>query len=192
MKNPHWLYFLLLFTGIFFIVRKVRADEVEVKQGVVNESNKANNGSVDSVQKGKFGQWKVMVANDVDGGRVCYIYSKPIDFSGNHKEDRDARMVISIFNRSIKEVSISSGGVYRMNSKISVSIDGSQVSFVAESANVAWVEKYGSDDVVIGKLLKGFKVLVFSEFNTGTYAVDTYSLEGMRDAYNSMVNLCSK
>ncbi len=191
MKNPHWLYFLLLFTGIFFIVKKVRADE-EVKQSVVNDSNISTSSSFGSMLKGKFGQWKVMVANDVDAGKVCYIYSKPIDFAGNHKDDRDARMVVSIFNKSFKEVSISSGGVYRMNSKISVSIDGSQVSFIAENPNVAWVEKYGSDDMVISKLLKGFKVLVFSEFNTGTYAVDTYSLEGMRDAYNSMVNLCAK
>ena len=71
-----------------------------------------------------------------------------------------------------------------------MSINGIQFRFIAEQDTVAWPETHGGDIQIINTMLQNFNVTVFSESSFGTYAVDTYSLEGFKMAYKKMLELC--
>ena len=140
---------------------------------------------------GEFDKWKVFTIEQ-DGKKVCYTTSTPIEEKGNHTGDRDAYVMVSFFGANKQEISVSSGYQYRGGSIVSVSIDGYQERFIAESDTIAWPEKVGSDKSVIDKLKSGFKLLTFSESSVGTYSVDTYSLSGFKKAYQKAKSLCEK
>ena len=99
--------------------------------------------------------------------------------------------MVTFFGSVKQEISIASGYFYRPNSIVSVSIDGHQERFIAESDTIAWPIRVGSDKQIIQKMLGGFKVLVFSESSASTYSVDTYSLSGFKKAYAKIKELCS-
>ena len=155
-------------------------------------SNKDGKAGVDPslpALQAEYDKWKVFTIEQ-DGKRICYTTSTPIEEKGNHQSDRDAYLMVSIFGANKQEVSVSAGYSYRGGSIVSVSIDNAQERFIAESDTIAWVEKVGSDKQVIEKMKGGFKVLVFSESNVGTYSVDTYSLSGFKKALQKAQALC--
>ena len=140
--------------------------------------------------EGNFGKWNVFTIYK-DNRKVCYLVSSPIDLSGNHKDNRNPYIMVSLFNKTLKqEISITAGYIYRANSIVSVSIDGKQERFVAESETLAWTERVGSDKRIINEMLNGFKIFVFAESYANTYSVDTYSLSGFKQAYQKAISLC--
>ena len=155
-------------------------------------SSKKTSASVDpSIPSlaGEFDKWKVFTIEQ-DGKKICYTTSTPIEEKGNHTGDRDAYVMVSFFGANKQEISVNAGYNYRSGSIVSVSIDGYQERFIAESDMIAWPEKVGSDKQVIDKMKGGFKLLTFSESSVGTYSVDTYSLSGFKKAYNKAQALC--
>ena len=137
----------------------------------------------------EYDKWKVFTIEQ-DGKKVCYTTSTPVEEKGNHQSDRDAYIMVSIFGANKQEVSVSAGYNYRGGSIVSVSIDGMQERFIAESDTIAWVEKVGNDKQVIDRMKSGFKLLTFAESNIGTYSVDTYSLSGFKKALQKAQSLC--
>lgn len=135
---------------------------------------------------GKWSLYTIMQNNK----KVCYVVSKPTESSGNHSDSRAPYLMVSVFPGNRIEVSTSAGYQYKPNSIVSVSIDGTQFRFLAEQENLAWPEKYGSDQEVLTQILKGFKILIFSESYAGTYAVDGYSLEGFKQMHEEMRKTC--
>ena len=154
-----------------------------------NIGNAVNDATLPSLEA-IYGEWKVFTIEQ-DGQMVCYATSTPKDLSGNHRDDRDPYVMVSIFGKVRQEISIASGYFYRPNSIVSVSIDGIQERFIAESDTLAWPEKHGTDKRIIKEMLSGFKLLVFAESSASTYSVDTYSLSGFKKAYNKIIELCS-
>ena len=148
-----------------------------------------NNATLPSLEA-VYGEWKVFTVEQ-DGRNVCYTTSSPKDLSGNHRDDREPYIMVTFFGSVKQEISIASGYFYRPNSIVSVSIDGHQERFIAESDTIAWPIRVGSDKQIIQKMLGGFKVLVFSESSASTYSVDTYSLSGFKKAYAKIKELCS-
>ncbi len=151
---------------------------------------KADNATTPSLE-GSYGEWKVFTIMQ-NNQNVCYAVSTPKSLSGNHRDDREPYIMVSFFGKVKQEVSISAGYIYRPNSVIAISIDGTQERFIAEDSLLAWPERNGSDKQIINEMLNGFKLLVFSESNASTYSVDTYSLSGFKEAYSKIKELCTK
>ena len=137
-----------------------------------------------------YGDWKVFTVEQ-NGLNICYTATTPKDMSGNYRDDREPYIMVAFFGKVKQEISISAGYFYRPNSIVSVSIDGIQERFIAESDLLAWPEKHGSDKKIIKEMLNGKKFLVFSESSDMKYAVDGYSLNGFKDAYLKIRELCS-
>lgn len=154
-----------------------------------NIAKSINDATLPSLEA-EYGEWKVFTIEQ-DNRLVCYATTTPQDMSGNHKDDREPYIMVTFFGSIRQEVSIATGYFYRPHSIVSVSIDGKQERFIAESDTIAWVEKNGTDKKVIQEMLGGFKFLVFAESNAMTYSVDTYSLSGFKKAYNKIKELCS-
>ena len=136
-----------------------------------------------------YGVWKVFTIEQ-NGQKICYTTSTPVSMQGNHNDDRDAYIMVSLFGNVKKEISIVTGYHYKTNSIVNISIDGQQERFIAENETIAWPEKIGSDKHIINKMLNGFKILVFAESRNFTYSVDTYSLSGFKKSYNKILELC--
>ena len=136
-----------------------------------------------------YGVWKVFTVEQSDK-KVCYVSSNPVETNGNHHNHRDPYVMVAFFGNGKQEVSISAGYTYKMKSVVAVSIDGQQERFIAENENIAWAEKIGSDKQIIQKMLQAGKLMVFSESNIGTYAVDVYSLANFKEALVRAASLC--
>ena len=141
--------------------------------------------------EGEFGKWKVFTIEQ-NNKKICYTTSSPVDISGNHKDNRNPYVMVSLFGNNKVEISISSGYIYKPHSIVSVSIDGKQERFIAENETIAWPEKNGYDKNIIQSMIGGFNFLVFSESYANTYSVDTYSLSGFKQAYKKIIELCKK
>ena len=136
-----------------------------------------------------YGVWKVFTVDQSDK-KVCYVSSNLVETNGNHHGLRDPYVMVAFFEHGKQEVSISAGYPYKMKSIVAVSIDGQQERFIAESENIAWLEKIGSDKQIIQRMLQAGKFMVFSESNMGTYAVDVYSLTNFKEALARAASLC--
>jgi invasion protein IalB len=136
-----------------------------------------------------YGVWKVFTVDQSDK-KVCYVSSNPVETNGNHHNHRDPYLMVAFFGNGKQEVSISAGYPYKMKSVVAASIDGQQERFIAENENIAWAEKIGSDKQIIKKMLQAGKLMVFSESNIGTYAVDVYSLPNFKEALARAATLC--
>jgi hypothetical protein len=140
----------------------------------------------------KFKKWKVFYIYEDESSKVCYMFSTPSDSTGNHSDSRNPYIMVSIFaNNQKKEISISSGYRFKGKSIVSVGLDNSNVKFIAESDYIAWPLERDSDELIINKMLKSFKINIFSESMYGTYSVDTYSLEGFKNALDRLNVLCN-
>ena len=141
--------------------------------------------------EGVYNYWNVFTITQ-NNGKICYLVSSPIGSTGNYTDIRKPYIMVSLFGYNKVEVSINAGFLYKLNSIVSVSIDGKQERFIAETDTLAWVEKVGKDKEIVKNLISGNKLLVFYQSYDMTYAVDTYSLIGFSKAYGLARKLCEK
>ena len=141
--------------------------------------------------EGTYNYWNVFTITQ-NNGKICYLVSSPIGSTGNYTDIRKPYIMVSLFGYNKVEVSINAGFLYKLNSIVSVSIDGKQERFIAETDTLAWVEKFGTDKKIVKNLISGNKLLVFYQSYDRTYAVDTYSLIGFSKAYNLAKQLCNR
>ncbi len=139
--------------------------------------------------EGAYNNWNVftIVQNE---GKICYLVSTPIKSIGNYEEERKPYIMVSLFGFNKLEISINAGVFYKLNSIVSVSIDGKQERFIAETDNFAYTEKINKDKQISNLFIKGKILLIFYQAYDGTYAVDTYSLSGYTKAYLLATKLC--
>jgi len=138
--------------------------------------------------EGKIGGWYLLKKN-IHKRKVCYIVNYAASKVGTHTEKRKSYLMVSYISSQRREVSIVTGYNYRGNSIASVSIDGEQFSFVADKLHAR--PRAPQDNLkIISKMLDSSRLMMKAESYIGTYSIDTYKIDGFRDAYISMVRLC--
>lgn len=169
------------FTGIFFVLLFIFY--------LNNKNSLATDNSIPSLKK-TYNSWNVLTITQNDG-KICYLVASPIESIGNYMDFRKPYIMVSLFGYNKIEISISAGFLYKLNSVVSVSIDGKQERFIAETEHLAWPEKVNYDKTIVNYLINGRRLLVFYQSYDRTYAVDTYSLTGFSKAYNLAKKLCN-
>ena len=79
--------------------------------------------------EGTYNYWNVFTIIQ-NNGKVCYLVSSPIGSTGNYTDIRKPYIMVSLFGYNKVEVSINAGFLYKLNSIVSVSIDGKQERFI--------------------------------------------------------------
>ncbi len=152
-------------------------------------SNMSMASTVDKV----YHDWVVFKSEIDINGMKCFIGSFPIDSVGNHSDQREAYLLLTIFrDRKVEEISVNSGYEYKLNSKIYVSVNDNQHKLFTNE-DTAWALTAMDDRLIISQMLDsqdGSLVKVRGESSKGTYSVDTYSLSGIRSAYEEIKRNC--
>ncbi len=155
-----------------------------VQQNSITKNNKEAP-SLEGVIKG----WNIMKVYRA-GRKICYLVTYPYDSVGNHKEARDAYLIVAHMSNMRQELSIHAGYEYRKGGPVNISIDGDQFVLIGEGYSAK--PKNIEDEIkIINKVLNAeYRILVRSDSSIGTYAVDTYLLDGFHQAYIEMIKIC--
>jgi len=138
--------------------------------------------------KATIKNWKILVGN-LDGRKICYAFSKPFAKVGNHKEARDAYLMVIYWNKKRQDINISMGFNFKMGSIAQISVDGRQ--FTANTKdNIATPGRQNLDSEIVKSMIYAKKVLIKGDSKIGTYAVDAYSCEEFQDVYAKLIELC--
>ncbi len=134
------------------------------------------------------GKWSVFTIHK-NGQKLCYSVSAPIKKSGNYTRRDDPYAMITRRDKTIDEVSVSSGYGYKPGSDVTLTIDKKAYLFFTKD-ELAWVKNVAEDKTIVAAMKKGSKMRVKGTSKKGTYSNDTYSLKGATAAYKKMVSLC--
>ncbi|WP_146820218.1 hypothetical protein [Candidatus Deianiraea vastatrix] len=138
--------------------------------------------------KATMKNWKVLVGN-VDGRKICYAFSKPFAKVGNHKDSRDAYLMVIYFNKKRQDVNISMGFSFKTGSIVQISVDGKQFSANTKES-IAIPNHQGIDSEIVKSMIYAKRVLVKGDSRIGTYGVDAYSCDNFQDVYAKLIELC--
>lgn len=138
-----------------------------------------------------FYDWSVYeFFNEESEEKECYIVSHPKKFTSSYANRQKPYIMITRFENSrTEEASIYSGYEYKLNSEISVLVDGYYQKLFAKT-DIAWAKTKEDDVQLIQKMLLSSKIFVRSDASIGGYAVDEYSAKGITKAYSRMREVC--
>lgn len=136
------------------------------------------------------GKWAVYTMTQ-GGKKVCYIASAPIREGGNWNNRGERYLLVTHRNKSVDEVSVSSGYPYKIKSEVELVIDGSKKYKMFTQGELAWAYDQKTDEKIINDMKKGANLTAKGYSRLGTYSIDTYSLMGITAAYNRMKQLCN-
>jgi hypothetical protein len=137
--------------------------------------------------KEKIGRWSILTST-IDGKKACYAISKPFAKVGNHKEVREAYLMVIYWNRKKQDINISLGFTIKASTKPTISVDGKQ--FTAHTNGSIAIPAEGVDADMIKNMLYANKLLIKAESRVFTYVVDAYNLEDFKTIYGKLVELC--
>ncbi len=138
--------------------------------------------------KTTINNWKLLIGN-INERKVCYAVSKPFAKVGNHKDMRDAYLMVIYWNKLRQSINISMGFTFKPGSKAKISVDGRQ--FAANTKdNIATPGRENIDSEIVKSMLYSKKVMVKGDSKIGTYAVDAYVTDDFQDVYAKLVELC--
>jgi uncharacterized Fe-S cluster-containing radical SAM superfamily protein len=122
-------------------------------------------------------------------GTSCYIASAPKKSGGTFKKRGQPYLLIVSKGASADEVNASSGYPYAAKSEVVAVIGGRQFKLFTQGA-VAWAYDAAQDVQLVNAMKQGNNVVVRGKSVRGTTSEDTYSLNGVSDAYARMKALC--
>jgi invasion protein IalB len=143
--------------------------------------------------QGSFVDWNVWEL-DEGGQKICYIVSEPTKQDGNYT--RRGKAAVLVTRRPTPavtdEVSVQPGYTYLEGSSVGVDVVGqSQFTLFTRGAH-AWTKNETEDQALIRAMKAGSKMVIQGESSKNTNSLDEYSLIGFTDAYNAMVEACSR
>jgi len=132
--------------------------------------------------KHEHGKWSFKKVN----GTACSIFQIPVSEKGDYS--KRGTVLFYVFKEDSTEyVRIDAGYPYDPNKYVKVSIDGNNYQFFGENDS-AWSMK--DDRLIIDAMKAGKALTVVGYSQRGTETMDTYTLIGFTDAYNSMQKDC--
>jgi hypothetical protein len=130
----------------------------------------------------EHGKWSFKKVN----GTACSIFQIPVSEKGDYS--KRGTVLFYVFKEDSTEyVRIDAGYPYDPNKYVKVSIDGNNYQFFGENDS-AWSMK--DDRLIIDAMKAGKALTVVGYSQRGTETMDTYTLIGFTDAYNSMQKDC--
>jgi len=153
---------LYIIAAIFLMIRSVFAHELSFKH--------------------EHGKWSFKKVN----GTACSIFQIPVSEKGDYSK-RGTVLFYVFKDDSTEYVRIDAGYPYDSNKYVKVSIDGNNYQFFGEN-DYAWSMK--DDRLSIDAMKAGKALTVIGYSQRGTETMDTYTLIGFTDAYNSMQKDC--
>lgn len=121
-------------------------------------------------------------------GTSCYIASAPKKSSGTFKK-RGQPYLLIVSKGTGDEVNASSGYPYAAKSEVVAMIGGRQFKLFTQGA-VAWAYDAAQDAQLVAAMKQGASLVLRGKSIKGTTSEDTYSLNGISDAYTRMKALC--
>ena len=153
---------LYIIAAIFLMIRSVFAHDLSFKH--------------------EHGKWSFKKVN----GTACSIFQIPVSEKGDYSK-RGTVLFYVFKDDSTEYVRIDAGYPYDPNKYVKVSIDGNNYQFFGENDS-AWSMK--DDRLIIDAMKAGKALTVIGYSQRGTETMDTYTLIGFTDAYNSMQKDC--
>jgi hypothetical protein len=153
---------LYIIAAIFLMIRSVFAHDLSFKH--------------------EHGKWSFKKVN----GTACSIFQIPVSEKGDYSK-RGTVLFYVFKDDSTEYVRIDAGYPYDPNKYVKVSIDGNNYQFFGENDS-AWSMK--DDRLIIDAMKAGKALTVVGYSQRGTETMDTYTLIGFTDAYNSMQKDC--
>lgn len=135
-----------------------------------------------------YGAWNVFTMTQ-NGQKVCYMASYPRSQKGNYNKRGEPYVLVTHRGPSIDEVSVSSGYPYKVDSDVTVNIDGKVYKLFTKD-DLAWAPDQSSDAKLVKSMKKGMNMEVRGNSRLGTYSKDKYSLSGFTKAHKRMKQLC--
>ena len=140
---------------------------------------------------GDFGSWSAFTY-ETDGGKVCYIASKPTSQEGDYQRRGDVYTLVT--HRTADgvrgEVSIVAGYEYKKGTGPTATIGGGNFRMFAED-DTAWIDDE-REDFMVGTMKAGLEMVVTGTSSRGTETTDTYSLSGFTKALEAIDQACPR
>ena len=139
---------------------------------------------------GRYGSW-VAYEFEENGGKVCYMASKPQKAEGKYSKRGDiVAMVTHRPSEGTKDVfSYMAGYGYKKGSDVTLKIDGQTFTLFTQN-DMAWAADAAADSAIAAALQKGNKMVVEGVSARGTETTDTFSLSGSTKAYEAISAAC--
>ena len=142
--------------------------------------------------EGKFKNWE---SHYTEKGKhlICFALSVPIKMSPKNLNRAESRIFVTFRTKdNIRdEVSVTGGYPYKKGASVDVSISNASFKFQS-SDNFAWLPKKDDEIKIIRQMKKKNDAKVIGTSARGNKTIDTYSLLGFTNAYNSAKNKCKK
>jgi len=142
--------------------------------------------------EGKFKNWESHFTKQ-GSDLVCFAISMPIKMQPKNLNRAESRIFVTFRTKgNIRdEVSVTGGYPYKKNTPINVSIASSNFKF-SSLEKFAWLPSKDDEIKIIRQMKKKNDAKVIGVSGRGNKTIDTYSLLGFTDAYNSAKNKCRK
>ncbi len=139
---------------------------------------------------GTFKDWNAF-AFEENGRKVCYISSQPkkTEPAKARRGDIYALVTHRPSEKTFDVVSIIVGYPFKKGSDGDVAIDGKTFTLFTDG-ETAWARDAESDRAVTAALRGGRQMVVKGVSGRGTRTTDTYSLDGVSQAYDAINEAC--
>lgn len=139
---------------------------------------------------GVFGAWQAF-SYDEDGGKVCYMASKPTSAKGNYSSRGEIFAIITHRpGEGTRNVfSYITGYPYRAGSDVTVKIGSSNFLLFTQD-DTAWAPDAETDNKITDAIRRGSNMVVTGTSARGTLTTDTFSLSGSGAAHDAITKEC--
>lgn len=143
---------------------------------------------------GKFDKWQA-ASFDENGKTACFMLtdatkSEAIEGSYSNR----GRVYLMITHRpaanSLDTVTMFSGYPYKLNSEVTIQVDGGAKHILFTQDDKAWTKDAASDKLLVDNMRKGKNLTVLGVSVRNTKTRDTFSLTGFSKAYAAINAAC--
>jgi hypothetical protein len=127
-----------------------------------------------------------------NGGRVCYMVSRPTDEQGNYTRRGDVWVLITHrpAEGSRNVVHFLSGYPFADDGSVSVTVDGADSFTLFTDGEIAWSPDTQTDEAMVAAMRAGTEMVVQGRSARGTLTTDTYSLFGFSASLDAINSAC--
>lgn len=141
---------------------------------------------------GDYDAWSAFRFTE-NGKVACYMSSVPNKATGKYKKRGDIFAIVAHWPSEDRrdEFSIVAGYKYKPDSRVKVTIDGTEFRLFTEEDG-AWAPDKKADRALVAAMIKGRSMVVKGTSSRGTRTTDTYALGGFTKAYKAISEACPK
>jgi hypothetical protein len=139
---------------------------------------------------GTFKDWNAF-AFEEGGNKVCYISSQPKKKEPENVRRGDIYVLVTHrpADKSLDVVSLIVGYPFKKDSEASVDVDGKGFKLFTDG-ETAWARDAETDKALAAAMRAGKAMVVKGTSSRGTKTTDTYSLDGVTQAYEAINAAC--